>query len=310
MYQEKIQIIIPTLDAIDNTRHFLENLEKIISSGFDVLVVDSSSSDGTASEAKRVGAEVLVIPRADFNHGATRESVRKKNSKDIVIFLTQDVVIISSSFIEFLVKPLIESKEIAVSYARQIPHENADIFEAFPRVFNYPEKSEIRSLADVDKYGIYTFFCSNSCSAYRNEQLDEIGGFDPLMNSEEYFAVVKLLNKGYKIAYVAEAVVKHSHRYSLSEGFKRYFDIGYVRALFPEVNQKVGRAEPRGWMYAKKLMAELVKRKQFHLIPFATLQFATMWFGFRTGYYSHWLPTEVKKRLSAQPEFWTSKYFS
>ncbi|HEY4831864.1 MAG TPA: glycosyltransferase family 2 protein, partial [Waddliaceae bacterium] len=34
-----------------------------------VLVVNSSSNDGTVEQAQSLGAETLVIPRADFNHG-------------------------------------------------------------------------------------------------------------------------------------------------------------------------------------------------------------------------------------------------
>ena len=44
----------------------------------------------------------------------------------------------------------------------------------------------------------------------RGTSLNEIGGFDPVLTSEDYFAVAKLLLKGYKIAYVAESVVVHS----------------------------------------------------------------------------------------------------
>src|SRR6185437_994710 len=38
-----------------------------------ILVVDSSSGDGTVEEAERLGAETLVVPRHEFNHGATRD---------------------------------------------------------------------------------------------------------------------------------------------------------------------------------------------------------------------------------------------
>ena len=43
-----------------------------------VLVVNSSSGDGTVEEALRLGAEVLVVPRGEFNHGTTREVARKQ----------------------------------------------------------------------------------------------------------------------------------------------------------------------------------------------------------------------------------------
>lgn len=305
-----VQIIIPTLNAIKNTDGFTDNFKKIVDCGYDVLVVDSSSSDGTVEEVKRLGAEVLTIPRREFNHGVTRELVRKQSKKDIVVFMTQDVEVVSTDFVRSLIEPLFSSEDIVVSYARQIPLDGADIFEAFPRKFNYPEHSHVRSLDDVDKYGIYTFFCSNSCAAYRNSALDEIGGFDALMNSEEYFAVAKLLDKGYRIAYVAESIVKHSHSYSLSEGFRRYFDIGYVRAQYPRVQKIVGGAESRGKNFAKELILQLIKNQQIHLVPYAIVQFATKWLGYRMGHYGHYLPTVIKKKFSAQPEYWSSKYLS
>jgi hypothetical protein len=43
-----------------------------------VLVVNSSSNDGTVELAKDMGAEVLVIARKEFNHGLTREGARKE----------------------------------------------------------------------------------------------------------------------------------------------------------------------------------------------------------------------------------------
>ena len=41
-----------------------------------VLVVNSSSGDGTVELARKMGAETLVIPRYEFNHGTTRELAR------------------------------------------------------------------------------------------------------------------------------------------------------------------------------------------------------------------------------------------
>ena len=38
-----------------------------------VIVVNSSSGDGTVELAEELGAETVVIPRTEFNHGSTRE---------------------------------------------------------------------------------------------------------------------------------------------------------------------------------------------------------------------------------------------
>ncbi|VCW13919.1 hypothetical protein BANRA_01245 [Escherichia coli] len=40
------------------------------------------------------------------------------------------------------------------------------------------------------------------------------------------YYTAKAILAGYKVAYVADAVVKHSHNYSPIDEFKRYFDIG------------------------------------------------------------------------------------
>ncbi len=310
MASEGVQIIIPTLNAVKSVDSFVDNFRKIMACGYDVLVVDSSSSDNTVEVVKTLGAEVIIIPQADFNHGATRELARKQSKHDIVVFMTQDVEVISTDFVRYLIEPIEKDPGIAVSYSRQVPFDEADIFEAFPREFNYPSLSHVRSLADVDEYGIYTFFCSNSCAAYRNSLLNNIGGFDSSMNSEDYFAVAKLLDKGYRIAYVAESVVKHSHKYSIVEEFKRYFDIGYVRAQYPDIQKIVGHAESRGKIFAKELILKLIQLNQKKLIPYAIVHTATKWFGYRMGYYGHFLPVVIKKKLSGQTYYWTSKYLS
>jgi rhamnosyltransferase len=40
------------------------------------------------------------------------------------------------------------------------------------------------------------------------------------------FYTAKAILAGYKVAYVSEAVVSHSHNYTPIDEFKRYFDIG------------------------------------------------------------------------------------
>lgn len=76
--------------------------------------------------------------------------------------------------VEKLIAPLLEQKA-SISYARQQPHHGANIFASFARTFNYPQESYVRSMQDMDQYGVYTFFCSNSCAAYRNVALDQVG---------------------------------------------------------------------------------------------------------------------------------------
>lgn len=272
------------------------------------LIIDTSSTDQTVSIAKKHNIKVIDIPKTEFNHGATREYARKQLNTDIVVYLTQDAIPASPDLIARLAQPLIDDEQIAVSYGRQIAHEGADIFEAFPREYNYGNTSQIRNIDDLNQYGVYTFFCSNSCAAYKNSALDEIGGFKPVLTNEDYFAVADLLQKKHKIAYVADAVVSHSHRYTLGQEFQRYFDTGYVRAENPIIQKLVGQAESRG----VGLVAALLKQVwhiQPLLTPYVIIQSMVKWLGYRTGFYGSHLPLWLKKQLSQQAYYWSSHYY-
>lgn len=269
------------------------------------LVIDSSSTDSTVEIARRYGAEVHVIARGEFNHGATRELARTLLGTDIVIFLTQDIVP-KPGCLDVLVEPILKG-EAAVTYARQLPRPGSDVFEAFPREFNYPAHSNLRGLADVGKHGVYTFFCSDSCAAYLSSALNDIGGFKPTLTNEDYFAVAAILRAGGKIKYVAESCVEHSHRYTLVEEFKRYFDTGYVRAENPWVNRLAGAAEGRGTSFVRELLGRLARQSPL-LVPYAILQTGVKWLGYRVGFYSLNAPIWWKCALSGQRYYWKSRF--
>lgn len=267
-----------------------------------VLVVDSSSYDGTAEMACEMGAETMVIPQREFNHGATREMVRKLMGTDIVVMMTQDAYADSPDFLEKLIAPLRNGKA-AVSYARQLPHHGADFFESFAREFNYPDRSEIRSRDDLPRYGSYLYFCSNSCAAWLNSALDEIGGFPHTLTNEDTYAAAKLIASGYRIAYVAEAEVRHSHRYTLVQEFRRYFDTGYVRRVYGKDVLLNQHDEKHGARFFRFMLSRLW-RESPELIPYAVLSTATKYLGYRAGYHGLSFPLPVKRFLSGQSYYW------
>lgn len=302
----KITVVIPTKNAGTDLALLLKKLHEQRLQPDSITIYDSASEDGTMMLAQKMGVNVKSVIPADFNHGATRELARKQTDAEIVIFMTQDAIPVDDLLIEKLVEPIINGTA-SFSYARQIPRRGAEIFESFPRQFNYPAESNIRSIADAEKYGVYTFFSSDSCAAYLNSALDEIGGFRPTLTSEDYFVAARLLRKGHKVAYVAGAVVEHSHAYTLFEEFKRYFDTGYVRAENPWVQDIVGQAEGRGKEYFAALLLVLSKSKPW-LVPYAVVNTCVKLLGYRFGYWSFKSPTWWKKNLSGQRYYWDSIY--
>lgn len=306
---EKQQTIGIAILTLNSQKHLAHCIPPFLQSSLKpkVLVVDSTSDDDTVATARKMGAEIMHIQRSEFNHGLTREKARKHLNTDIVVMLTPDAYAINDRVLEILVSPLLEGKA-AVAYARQIPHEGASFFEAFPRQFNYPSVSHIRGFENIDEYGVYTFFCSNSCAAYSNKAMDEIGGFKSVLLGEDTVAVSELLRRGYKVAYIAEAMVKHSHRYTIKEEFFRYFDTGLARMQYKHLMECPSNDSRRGKEYVKEMIRCLIKEKP-HLLPYAFMHTAMKWLGYKIGQSSLGAPDWFKKALSSQKFYWTSNEY-
>jgi len=270
-----------------------------------VLVVNSSSFDGTVEEAERLGAETLVVPRHTFNHGSTRELARKHLGTDIVIMITPDAYAEDSSLIEKLTLPL-RNGDVSIAYGRQLPHRGAGVFESFSREYNYPALSHIRGIEDLDTYGIYTFFCSNSCCAWNNQALDSIGGFTHVLLGEDTVAAAKLLRQGHKIAYVSEARIHHSHSYTLWQEFQRHYDTGLARKQYGDLLSEAGKDSKRGKAYTLSLFRKLLHTRK-RLLPYAVLQTLAKWAGYQLGRTTVNAPVTCKRLFSSQDFYWINE---
>ena len=226
----RVYVIVPTLNASDQWAKFAQILADNISPG-QVLILDSSSNDGTPELARSAGFAVQNIERAQFNHGGTRQyGVELLTDADIVVFLTQDAVLEDECAINVLVSAF-DSPAVGAAFGRQLARPEAQPIETHARLFNYGSGSDLRTVADRDRLGFKSIFISNSFAAYRKEALLSVGGFPTdVIFGEDTVVAAKLLLSGWSIVYQAEAKVYHSHSYSMSQELKRYFDIGVLYA--------------------------------------------------------------------------------
>lgn len=224
----EISVIIPTLNAEHEIDGLLIALEHQSIQPVEILIVDSASEDKTIElvrQHKRV--RLLEIDRQAFNHGTTRDMALRKSSGDFVCFLTQDAVPVSGDYLKRLVAPMVEDPSIALVSGRQLPKADARRFEQLVREFNYPDTPSVRSKGDLKKFGIKTFFASDTCSAYRRSSYLECGGFDHVNTNEDMLMAARFIASGLKVAYEPRAEVYHSHNLTPSEQFARNRAVGF-----------------------------------------------------------------------------------
>jgi rhamnosyltransferase len=164
----------------------------------------------------------------------------------------------------------------------------------------------VRDLTDREKLGIKTIFISNSFAAYRKSALMEVGGFPPhVIFGEDTVTAARLLLSGYKVAYVAEALAYHSHRYTWAQEFRRYFDIGVLHSREGWMLDRFGMTSGEGKRFVVSELKYLLDHDA-RQIPSAMVRTALKLLGYRLGKLESRLPRRLKRHLSGLQGFWSA----
>lgn len=221
-----IDIICP----LYNAKNYIKNLQASFEIQKDVNIsniryIITNTNDNIEEILKKMNCTYSKIEKEEFSHSLTREKEALKSKADIIVFVTQDVIIKNDKWLFNLVKD-IENGKCEAAYSRQLCLNNT--IEKYTRERNYPEKSFFVSKKDLDKLGLRTFFFSDASSAIKREVFVKLNGYDSknlLINEDMYFAY-KLIMNDYRIKYCADSEVIHSHKFTWKQLYKRYYDTG------------------------------------------------------------------------------------
>lgn len=301
-------VIIPTYNSGGRIGRLIGALKAQTLKNISIIVVDSSSTDGTAEDARKAGARVEVIPKREFDHGGTRTLAGKMAEGEFLIYLTQDAMPVGEGALENLLKPFSEDAAIAAVYGRQLPAEDASAFAAHLRLFNYPEMSSVKCADDKKALGFKTVFVSNSFCAYRRGALEQIGWFKAgMITNEDTHAGAKMLLAGFKIAYAANAAVRHSHNYTAFEEARRYFDIGVFHRTERWMLDEFGGAGGEGGRFVKTGFRYLAENRKYHLVPEFIFRSGLKFVFYKLGMNYARLPWPIAARISRNRTWWGSR---
>lgn len=213
---------------------FKESLEGILDRSYpgpvQLVVIDSGSTDGTREAARKAGAEVVEIPRKSFHHAGTRNRAMAWARHDRVLFMVQDAVPVSRTWLSDLVEALEQGEGVAAVYTGQSTHEEADLYGRFetemiakargarPRIQEPLSEEELAGLPYEEAYR--RIGLDNVCALYRKSILERIP-FPHLPFAEDLAWAKEALLSGYRILYEPRILVKHSHRRTPEERFRR-----------------------------------------------------------------------------------------
>ena len=300
-----ISVVIPVRNGGEDLRRCLEGVARQrVGEEVEVVVIDSASSDGSDELAGELGARVHRIAAEDFDHGASRNLGAELARGEILVFTSQDAYPVDERWLARLTAPLAD-EGVAGVYGRQIAHHGARPPEVYFLDFVYGPDRRVQRAAGPEQLSMETTLFSNVTSAMPRELLLRFPFAADLVMSEDQEWAARLLLAGYRIVYEPEAVVRHSHPYTIRAAFKRFFDSGASaeRAFMP-VPESARVLRRSAVSYGRGELAWLWRHGHRRWIPYAVVYELAKFAGLQLGARHRRLPVGLKRRLSAHPAFW------
>jgi Glycosyltransferases, probably involved in cell wall biogenesis len=220
-------IVIRAYNEEKHIGRLLEGIRQQTVKDVEIILVDSGSTDGTASVAEAFGARIVRIPSAEFTFGRSLNFGIQKAMREWIVIASAHVYPVYPDWLESLLRPF-EDENVALTYGKQRGPETAHFSEQQIYYQWYPTSSKPRQS---------TAFCNNANAAIR-KSLWQQNPYDETLTGLEDLAWGKWAKeRGYDIAYVAEAEIIHVHNETPDGVFNRYRrEAMAFKKIYPEAH--------------------------------------------------------------------------
>lgn len=302
-----ISVVIPVKNGGPDLARCLEAIRaQRIDDAVELIVVDSGSTDDSVAIARSRSAQVLEIPAEKFNHGASRNLGAARASGELLVFVSQDAFPATSGWLDRLTAPLREDPQLAGVYGRQLAHDGAVPPERYFLDFLYGPNPRRQRAGGIHELSMATTLFSNVNSAMPRALWSRFPFVEDIVMSEDQEWSRRVLLEGYEIAYRPEAAVKHSHRYTLTTAFRRFFDSGASssRAYMAGQAHSARVLRRAALSYAWGEVSWLWRTGRRRWLPYAALYEAVKMLGLMAGAHHDRIPLALRRWMSATPAYW------
>lgn len=212
----KFSIIIRTLNEKKNLEVLFKILESQKNKSFEVILIDSGSTDGTLEFIDNYKFKfpfiLTKINQSEFSFGRSlNRAIKLSTYKEVICCISAHCFPQDNEFLTKLMAHFIYSNTGLV-YGKQIPDERSPL-------------SEANHLGSWFKDGYLNepnIFCNNGCSAFKYEVWNMIKFDESASGCEDLIFSHELYRKNLKVIYEPNAVVSHYHNENFKNIFNRY----------------------------------------------------------------------------------------
>lgn len=220
-----------------NEAHCIEDtlnriLEQDFTGKYEIIIVDSGSTDGTVDIVKRYNAELVEISQKEFTYGRSLNIGARSAKGRFIANLSAHAVPINEEWLTNLIMGF-ESDDVAGVYGRQLSIGEINPFDARQNEIFFGPKKIVFNAKDVKTLKKIHF--SNSNCAIRKGVWERFKFNEEALYAEDTLWQSDVINAGFSIVYVPGAAVYHTHRISIYNAYKCSKDCSYTLAV---MNQK------------------------------------------------------------------------
>lgn len=226
-------IVIPTKNGGELLSDVLEAIfAQKTTYSFEVICVDSGSSDDTLEIISRFPCKCFQIQPSEFGHGKTRNYGASKGTGEFILFITQDAKPANEKWLQNFLDAMKSDKEIVGGFGKHIPYPGCNVLDERDLKLHFDGfglQNTVFQLEDVARYNTdegyrhFLAFYSDNNSCMRRDIWEKYP-YDDVDFAEDQIWARKMIESGHKKLYCADAVVYHSHNYPLNTYFSRYYD--------------------------------------------------------------------------------------
>ena len=302
MNDPSVSIILRSLNEAWALRATLPALASQNYGEWELIVIDSGSTDGSVELLRQFQPRHLVqIPHQEYNPARVMNRGMELASSNLGIFLNADATPQGPDWLGPLVTALIDP-QVAAAFGRQIPRPDCKAVFAhdYERCFG-PNRESAK----------WDHFFSMASSGIRKDIWAKRGFNERMQYSEDDEFTRWCRAQGYRVDYVPESVVMHSHNYTAAQAWKRAFGEGRALAAVwnsPRANPTWWRNLVLGWMNDVRRDFMFCARARClkewpHALRFRWQQRFGQLVGFRDGWTTYRQP---RKRSQISPPTWAA----